>query len=135
ADGARLGPTGEQILASATVAAVRGRLTFGPQDAPMLYRLLGQLIIRTGRSDLVLGLATRRHGQVVKAVEASRALLDLGPAGTRDPALDALRRAALRPRLPIEGRCWALQCLAAYGDDDQRSWAIDKLLRMLGPRA
>src|SRR6185437_8370587 len=107
ADGARLGPTGEQILASATVAAVRGRLTFGPQDAPMLYRLLGQLIIRTGRSDLVLGLATRRHGQVVKAVEASRALLDLGPAGTRDPALDALRRAALRPRLPIEGRCWA----------------------------
>jgi hypothetical protein len=135
ADGARLGPNGEQVLASSTVAAVRGRLTFGPQDAPMLYRLLSQLIVRTGRSDLVLGLATSRRGQVVKAVEASRALLDLGPAGTRESALDALRRAAQRPRLPLEGRCWALQCLAAYGDDDQRSWAVDRLLRMLGPSA
>jgi hypothetical protein len=135
ADGARLGPNGEEILAGATVAAVRGRLTFGPQDAPMLYRLLGQLIVRTGRTDVVLGLAARRRGQVVKAVEAARALLDLGPAGTRDVALAALWRQAQRRRLPLEGRCWALQCLAANGEAFQRSWAVDRLLRMLGPKA
>jgi hypothetical protein len=135
ADGARLGPNGEQVVAGTAIAAVRGRLTLGPQDAPLLHHLLGQLIVRTGRTDLVLELASRRHGSVVKAVEAARAVLDLGPASTREAALIALQQAARRRRLPLENRCWTLQCLAAYGDEGKRSWAVGRLLRMLGPSA